>query len=299
MPPRVSVIIPAYNAEEHITETLESVFSQTYTDYEIIVVDDGSTDSTLQLLQSYAGRIKILAKANGGPASARNLAIKHSRGELIAFLDSDDLWVEDKLAEQVGFLDHHANVGMVYSEALMFTQEGERKIIKQKFGYTESPTFCKLLTGNFIPNLTVMLRRACVDKVGWLNEAKSLIAIEDYEYWLRVAKLFPIAGIARPLAYYRVREGNLVGDGRDIEQGLRLALAAVQEVEKLYPRMWDECGLDRAMVFARLHIRAGFAWKRQKNWAECLRKYAAALRYSRRPRVFRWLLAASLLKRWS
>lgn len=299
MPPKVSVVIPAYNAEAYIVETLESVFSQTYTNYEVIVVDDGSTDGTLELLRGYVGKIKLVTKANGGPASARNLAIKHARGEFIAFLDSDDLWVEDKLAEQVKFFNHHAEVGMVYSEALMFVQEGAQKIIKGKLGYTDSPTFCKLLLGNFIPNLTVMLRRACIDKVGWLNEAKTVIAIEDYEYWLRVAKLFPIAGIARPLAYYRVREGNLVGDGRDIEQGLQRTLAAVQEVEKLFPRMWDECGLDRAMVFARLHIRAGFAWKRQKNWRECLRKYAAALRYSRRPRVFRWLLAASLLRRWS
>lgn len=291
--------MPAYNAEAYLTETLASVFNQTYKDYEVIVVDDGSTDGTLQVLRGYAGRIKTLTKPNGGPASARNLAIKHSRGELIAFLDSDDLWIEDKLAEQVLFLDCHAQVGMVYSEALMFTQEGERRVIQQKIGYTESPTFCKLLTGNFIPNLTVMLRRACIDKVGPLNEAKEMIAIEDYEYWLRVAKLFPIAGIARPLAYYRVRADNLVGDGRDIEQGLRLTLTALQEVEKLFPQMWDECGLDREMLLARLHIRAGFAWKRQKNWRECLRKYAEALRYSRRPRVWRWLLAASLLRRWS
>lgn len=299
MPPKVSVIIPAYNAQSHIAETLASVFGQTYKDYEVIVVDDGSTDGTLQVLRDYADKIRLLTKFNGGPASARNLAIKYARGELIAFLDSDDLWVKDKLAEQVDFLDQHAEIGLVYSEALMFVQQGQHKVIKRKLGYTESPTFCKLLTGNFIPNLTVMLRRACIDKVGWLNEAPSVIAIEDYEYWLRVAKQFPIAGIARPLAYYRVRAGNLVGDGRDIEQGLRLAITAIQEVERLFPQMWDECGLNRQMVFARLHIRAGFAWKQQKNWAACLRKFAEALRYSRRPRVFRWMLAASLLRRWS
>jgi glycosyltransferase involved in cell wall biosynthesis len=297
--PKVSVIIPAYNAEAYIAETLASVFSQTYNNYEIIVVDDGSTDKTWQILRSYGDRIKALTKPNGGPASARNLAIKQARGELIAFLDSDDLWVEDKLAEQVRFLDCQTHIGMVYSEALMFTQQGDRRIIKRKIGYAEAPTFCKLLIGNFIPNLTVMLRRACVDKVGPLNEAKEMIAIEDYEYWLRVAKLFPIAGIARPLAYYRVRADNLVGDGRDIEQGLRLTLTVLREVERLFPHMWDECQLDREMIFARLHIRAGFAWKRQKNWRACLRKYAEALRYSRRPRVFRWLLAASLLQRWS
>lgn len=299
MPPRVSVIIPAYNAQSHIAETLASVFGQTYKDYEVIVVDDGSTDETLQVLRDCGDKIRLLTKVNGGPASARNLAIKYARGELIAFLDSDDLWVKDKLAEQVSFLDQHAEVGLVYSEALMFAQEGEQKLIKRKLGYTEAPTFCKLLGGNFIPNLTVVLRRACIDKVGWLNEARSLIAVEDYEYWLRVAKIFPIAGIARPLAYYRLREGNLMGAGQDIDKGLQLALAAVREVEKLFPDMWHECRLDRQRVFARLHIQAAFAWKQQKNWAACLRKFAEALRYSRHPRVFRWMLAASLLRRWS
>lgn len=299
MPPKVSIIIPAYNAANYIEETLESVFKQTFTDYETIVVDDGSTDGTLKLLQSYADKVTFLSKSNGGPASARNLGIRHARGELIAFLDSDDLWVKDKLAEQVNFLDRYKHIGMVYAQALMFIEQGGRRLIKKKFGYTEEPTFCKLLTGNFIPNLTVMLRRSCINKAGWLNEAKNLIAVEDYEYWLRVAKLFPIAGIARPLAYYRLREDNLMGDGQDIERSLRLELAALQEVEKLFPHMWDECGLDRGLIFARLHIRAGFAWKQRKNWGECLRKYAEALRHSHQPRVFRWLLAASLLRRWS
>jgi glycosyltransferase involved in cell wall biosynthesis len=293
------VIIPVYNAEEHIAETIQSVFAQTYRDYEIIAVDDGSTDNTLKVLRRFEPQIKVLTKTNGGPASARNLAINSSTGEYIAFLDSDDIWIGDKLEEQVAFLDKNTEMGLLFGEALMFVDEkGERKI-RGKIGYTGDPRFCQLLYGDFIPNSTVIIRRACIDKVGLLNENKELIAAEDYEYWMRIAKFFQIAAIPRPLVYYRIREGNLMGDGRNIDKGLNLAITVIKEVEKLFPRMWEECGTDRNLLFARLHIRAGFAWKQRGVWKECFLKFAKALSYSWKPRVFRWIIAASLLKRWS
>ena len=101
MPPKVSVIIPAYNAAPYLAETLASVFAQSYPDYEIIVVDDGSTDDTLAVLEQFADRITLIRKPNGGPASARNAGLRQARGELLAFLDGDDLWLPDKLAAQV------------------------------------------------------------------------------------------------------------------------------------------------------------------------------------------------------
>jgi glycosyltransferase involved in cell wall biosynthesis len=295
--PKVSVVIPAYNSENLIAETIESVFNQTYQNYEIIAVDDGSTDGTLNVLRRYTPRVKVLTKQNGGPASARNLAIQNSSGEYIAFLDNDDLWVEGKLEEQVAFLDSHTDIGLLFSEALMFSQEnGERRILR-KIGYTVDPTFYLLLFGNFIPSCTVVIRRACVDKVGLLNE--SLIGTDDYEYWMRIARAFPMAAIPKPLAYYRIHEGNYLGDGRHIEKELSLTLAAIYEIEKLFPKMWQECGVDRDLLLARLHIRAGFAWKLRGDWSNCLRKYLEALSYSIKLRVFRWLVAATILKRWS
>jgi glycosyltransferase involved in cell wall biosynthesis len=297
--PRVSVIIPVYNAEEYLAETIRSVFAQTYRDYEIIAVDDGSTDNTLHALRRFEPQIKVLAKTNGGPASARNLAINNSTGEYIAFLDSDDIWIEDKLEEQVAFLDKNTEMGLLFGEALMFVTVNSEKKVQGKIGYTRDPRFCQLLYGDFIPNSTVIIRRACIDKIGLLNESKELIAVEDYEYWMRIAKVFPIAGIPRPLAYYRIRQGNLMGDGGDIDKGLNLALSAINEVEKLFPRMWEECGTDRNLLFARLHVRAGFAWKQKSVWKACFSNFARAVAYSRKPRVFRWIIAATLLKRWS
>lgn len=297
--PKVTVIIPAYNIEGFVSETIQSVLDQTYKSYEVIAVNDGSTDNTLSVLKRFEPQIKVLTKSNGGPASARNLAIKNSRSEYIAFLDSDDLWIEDKLEEQVGFLDQHPEIGLLYSEAWMFTEENGEKKVQNKIGYTGDPRFCQLLYGDYIPNSTVVVRRSCVDQVGLLNEKRELIAVEDYEYWMRIAKNFTIAGIPRPLAYYRLRQGNLMGDGSNIDKGLNLVLAAIGEVEKLFPQMWEECGIDRNQLFARLQVRAGFAWKQQGAWKECLSKFAKALTYSRGPRVFRWIIAATLLKRWS
>ncbi len=301
MKPKVSVIIPAYNSEKYIAEAIASVFAQTYPSYEVIAVDDGSTDNTLQLLKQYGPRVKALTKLNGGPASARNLAIKNSNGDYIAFLDSDDLWVEEKLEEQLAFLDKHPEVGLIFGEMLMFEDKGGKKIVQSKIGYTGDPTFRQLLFGNYIPNSTVVIRRRCVDKVGLLNESKELIAVEDHEYWMRIARAFPLAGIPNPLAYYRIRDGNILGagNGYDIDKGLKLALAAIGEAEKQFPQMWEECQVDRDLLFARLHIRAGFAWKKRGNWKECMLRFAKAVNFSRNPRVFRWIIAATLLRRWS
>lgn len=296
---KVSVIIPAYNAEKYIADTLRSVFDQSYHNYEVIVVDDGSKDGTLQLLKSYSPKIKVFGKSNGGPASARNLAINNSDGELIAFLDSDDLWLGNKLEEQVRFLCENPAVGLVYGEALMIGQDDNGVATERKIGFTESPSFCKLLYGDFIPNSTVVIRRSCIEKVGLLDESEELIAAEDYEYWLRIAKLFPIAGMPCPLAYYRVRDGSLMGDGKDINKGLALILAVIRRLEARYPQMWAECGVDRSLLLARLHVRAGFAWKNRGEWSRCFLKFAHALKQSFKPRVFRWIVAATVLKRWS
>jgi glycosyltransferase involved in cell wall biosynthesis len=297
--PKISVIIPAYNAEKYLAETIESVLTQTYDNHEVIAVDDGSTDDTLRVLRSFEPQITVLSKPNGGPATARNMAIRNSTGEYLAFLDSDDIWTKDKLREQAGFLVQHPEIGLLFSEALMFVVEnGEKKILK-KIGYTVNPTFCSLLWGNYIPNSTVVIRRSCLDQIGLLNENRDLIASEDYEYWMRIARRFSIAGIAKPLAYYRVREDGLMGDSKDIDKWLRLTLAAVAEVEKIYPQMWAECGIDRNKLFARMHIRAGFAWKQSGDWKECFLRFGQALSISKKPRVIRWIIAAALLKRWS
>ena len=114
--PRVSVVIPTYNYGHLLEQSLESVFAQTYKDYEVILVDDGSTDDTPGIAARYEGRIRYFRKENGGPSSARNEGIRQARGPLIAFLDSDDLWLPHKLAVQTAFADAHPEYGLVYCD---------------------------------------------------------------------------------------------------------------------------------------------------------------------------------------
>ncbi len=325
MQPKVSVIIPAYNVAPFIAATLRSALGQTYGNCEVIVVDDGSTDTTLEEIffstkahedsrrkpeTSIAGfvssscdfvekSVRVFSKSNGGPASARNLAIKNSRGKYIAFLDGDDLWMPGKLAEQVEFLERNPGVGMVFAEAATFTEQNDQKEFRGKIGYTGETSFCYLLLGDHIPNSTVMIRRECVDKIGLLNESRELIAVEDYEYWLRLARAFPIKGITKTMAYYRVHANNLMGEGEDIERGLRLPLLALKEAERLFPDCWQQCDVEREVLLARLHIRAGFAWKQRGEWRKCLKKFRQALQLRFNLRVIRWIVAATLLKRWS
>lgn len=299
MQPKVSVIIPAFNSAPFIAETIQSVLAQTYNNLEIIVVDDGSTDTTLDVLNEFGDQITALTKANGGPASARNLAIRNASGKYIAFLDADDLWTPEKLTEQVAFLEAHPEVGLTYAEALMFDEVGGEKQIRGKIGFTGETSFCHLLLGDHIPNSTVLMRRNCVDTIGWLNEHRDLIAVEDYEYWLRLAKAFPIRAIAKPLAYYRVHAHNLMGDGDNIEKSLRLPLRVLEEIETRFPDCWRECGTEKDVLFARLTIRAGFAYKQRGDWWNCLKKFRQALGHRCNLRVLRWIVAATLLKRWS
>ena len=121
--PTVSVVLPAYNAASFIQSTLESVFNQTYQDYELIVVDDGSIDTTAEILRSYGDRIRYFWKENGGQSSSRNAGIKLARGQYIAFIDHDDLWLENKLALQLKEMAFGANVGMVTTGCICFKGE--------------------------------------------------------------------------------------------------------------------------------------------------------------------------------
>ena len=297
MSPKVSVIIPIYNTALYLAETLASVYAQTYQNFEILLIDDGSTDSSLLVARSFEPRVRVFTQSNKGPSAARNLGFKHAQGEYLAWLDSDDLWHADLLKTQVDFLDANPLVGLVYAESWTFAQHGAHQVIVDKVGYTINPDLKLLLYGDCIPTNTILLRRSCYEQLGGMNE--SLVRAEDYEYLMRIAYRYPLAGVARPLAYYRWRADSLVGDNRDIDRGLNDAVIALQTVEQLHPDLWQRTGVNRSQLLARLQIRAAHAWKRRRAWRKALFSALAAFRYSCHPLVARWIIAAALLKRWS
>ena len=210
MQPLVSVIMPAYNAERYIAESIQSVVDQTYDNWELIIVDDGSTDKTAETVQSFAAsenRIKYIFQPNSGQGKARNTAVENSTGSLIAFLDSDDLWLTEKLECQLQTLiDTKADV--VFSDVIIFYEPGDN------LGPTEFPIaagriegaqmFDLLLFQNRIPVLSTMLRREIFKIGGPFDESMSYQGCEDYDLWLKLASRGAIFyGMTSKLVRYR------------------------------------------------------------------------------------------------
>jgi glycosyltransferase involved in cell wall biosynthesis len=188
--PIISVIIPAYNAERDILETIKSVQQQTFSDFELIVIDDGSTDRTLELLHTLEDdRIRIFSYENGGVCTARNRGISHATGEYIAFLDADDLWTPDKLELQLAALQQHPEAGVVYSWTSCIDEQGQLL-----FDYPprvfEGNVYAQLLVGDFIYNASnTLVCRQAIDSVGEFDSAISGCA--DWDYWVRLSARWP------------------------------------------------------------------------------------------------------------
>ena len=261
--PKVSVIIPAYNASKFIREAIDSVLNQTYKDYEIIVVDgrDGSTDSTREIVAEYGDAVRYFHQENRGLSDARNKGILNSKGEYIAFLDSDDLWFENKLALQVEFLDSHRDVGLVFSDSLFKTYGDvtamEQRLVGRRFFQTAKPyrgeVLCQLFVVNFIPVLTVLVRKECLLKVGLFKMEYD--SAEDYDLWLRVSRVFKVDYIDEPLAIYRIRGDSLVHKSDRLLSNLILIKKNVLESEPQLLKRFSRKEMDK--IFYRFHVRLG------------------------------------------
>lgn len=211
--PRVSVIVPTFNCASFIGAALESVFTQSYRDFEVIVVDDGSTDDTVAALDAWMGRITYVHQVNQGPAAARNRAVSLSQGELIAYLDADDLWLPEKLFRQVAFLDDHPECGLVHGEVNVIDESGQplHERYRQALGRVVLRGHCTtdLLKHSIIHMPTVIERRRQFDEAGGFDEG--LRYAEDYLHWLAVSINGHAFGyIDEPLALYRWRASSLV-----------------------------------------------------------------------------------------
>ena len=213
----VSIITPVFNAFPFISQTIDSVLNQTYQHWELILVDDGSTDGSYKKIEPYLtdSRIKYIHQANQGQGKARNTGIKASKGDFIAFLDSDDLWVPEKLDLQISLLIEQ-DIDLVYSNAFIINSDGIRSDIVMKTGslegiQAESDLLKNLIRGSiFVPILTVMLKRESIISLMGFDESPELRNAEDFDLWIRMASqgskfLFE----DRCLSYYRIHRSNL------------------------------------------------------------------------------------------
>jgi glycosyltransferase involved in cell wall biosynthesis len=207
----VSVIIPTYNRKDIVLDAIQSVINQTVKDFEIIVVDDGSSDGTKEYLTSLNLPIKIISKENGGVSSARNIGIKSSQGKYIAFLDSDDVWLPEKLKHQIAYVTTHPDIALVYTDEYIEVNgevQSKTRFERANLGDDQKNNF--LLPGFVqhtpIHTSSVMVKKSVLDEVGYFNE--TLKIHEDSELWNRISQKYTFGFIDIPLATFRYTEGS-------------------------------------------------------------------------------------------
>ena len=284
--PDVSVIIPTYNRALLLRETLESLQAQTYRDFEAIVVDDGSTDNTGEVVQSFDQRFRYVYQANRGRSSARNNGLSQARGRYIAFLDSDDLYLPCKLQVQVQCLEEHPEVGWVYSSTRNIDEQGRQgdsgyEATASGWIYPEIAFYIPLT----VILSTVMVRREVMEAVGGFDQRMD--RFEDTDMWRRISRQYRALAISEPLIGFRAHAGNTMEHPREVFQ------SAKYYVDKIFREDKDvdpELLRDRASEFF-LHY--GMAVWSQRHWKRYSRPFLrASLQYRRKqPQVVKWLLA--------
>ncbi|MCF6155437.1 MAG: glycosyltransferase [Candidatus Brocadia sp.] len=199
----VSVIVPTYNCARFLPGSLGSVLSQTYDFYEIIVVDDGSTDNSKEVLNPFMQKIRyIKLEQNRGLPTARNVGIQSARGKYIAFLDADDLWLPEKLQADMEHFDKHQDIGMVYSKQINMDEKGYALDGCSKRRLPSDNIFIRLFSEqNFIIASSVVVRKDVFATTGLFDE--QLFNCQDWDMWLRIAFYFKVSGINKPLVKYR------------------------------------------------------------------------------------------------
>lgn len=217
----VSAILPVYNRETSVARAVESVLAQTYRPLELIVVDDGSTDGTRRVLEQFGARITLLRQPNAGAYAARNLGLRHARGEFVAFIDSDDVWFPHRLSAQVPLMQR-PEVGLVFGDAIHVTPHGrsERTCFRVSPPHRGrvAPQFA---WSNFVPTTCVLVRRGILDEAGGFPESNAISV--DYLMWFRIALRHELDYVDAPVAEYMVHAGGISADlGRSLEARIRL-----------------------------------------------------------------------------
>lgn len=235
-PGLVSVIMPAYNAEKYILEAIMSVIHQTYAKWELVVVDDGSTDATAAIVKELLAadnRIKYVFQDNGGQGKARNNGLNYSTGKYIAFLDADDLWLPEKLRVQVEAISKN-KADLLFSDAYLLEGTAAKTFNIIPGYYQGESAVHKFISGNYIPLLTVLLKRSAIENVKGFSELREIQNAEDYHLWIRLlinGCLF--LGTNRPLAQYRIHDASVTsGEGKILFP----ALNCLKDIATTWPR---------------------------------------------------------------
>ena len=258
----VSIIIPTYNRKQYVTEAIDSCLAQTYSDCEIIVIDDGSTDDTeVYLRNRYGGQIKYIYQDNQGPAIARNTGIANAKGEFIQFCDADDQLVKDKIKKSVNYFRAYPSVAVVHSYYQFVASDGKTPIETPAFPQFSDDLFCDLLklTGNHILISSTMVRKSALDDVGAFPHDPEHRSAEDWDMFLRLSSKYKFHGIAERLVLRRTHP-NMISD--DTYYG---ALGRLKTIQNARHYNWQNCLSEADMnriEAARYHMFALALWGR-------------------------------------
>jgi len=222
---KVSIVLPTYNRKDLVGKSIQSVLDQTYADFELIIVDDASTDGTEEVIKSFSDPRMVYLKheTNQGGAAARNTGIRAAKGEFIAFQDSDDIWLKEKLAKQIVVFEKSTeNVGLVYSLCARNEGNKERIIPDKDQIKTEGNLYKELLLENFITLPSAVIRKSCFEKVGLFDQ--TLPRFQDWELFIRLSKHFEFRYVPEPLVTSYFTEGSISSKPEAMIKALEIIL---------------------------------------------------------------------------
>ena len=260
--PQVSIITPLYNGERYIAEAIESALKQTFDDFELLIVNDGSTDSSREIVEHYLDdpRVRYFEKENGGVASARNFALQKAKGEWIGFLDQDDMWLPHKLEQQIDYINKNPEISLLHSPQIYVDSDGctihhyPKDFVKKISGFC----FKELFEGNKIAVLSVLVKKESLDQIGGFSVENS--RADDYQVWLEISYCSQLGFTEDALVKYRVHDSN------ESHNHLKMELAELGVINHFlnkYPAAKKSIGnhlINKRLYFLHTEIAQSYLW---------------------------------------
>jgi glycosyltransferase involved in cell wall biosynthesis len=293
---RASLIIPTFNHARFVGAAIDSALAQTVSAFEVIVVDDGSTDETPTVLARYAARVRVLRQENRGLSAARNAGLAAAHGTFVSFLDADDVMAPTKLAAQLEVLERSHAIGWTYCDVLMETvATGATARASERFGYASRALdgwlFPELIHGNFIPAIAPLVRRTALEAAGGFDER--LTALEDWDMWLRLSLIAEARYTPAVLVTYRIRPDGMSEDRARMD---RSRFQVLDKINRTRPVALESLGDVGRRIIADTHNWLGKEAYASGDWREARRRFAASVLTVPWQREAPWLLGKSLLR---
>ena len=274
---KVSIIIPVYNCQEYISDSLESVLSQTYQNIEIVVINDGSTDDTQKIIEEYGDRINYYYQENAGVATARNLGLNKCSGHYIAFLDADDIWLPDKLEKQIDVLRKNPDYGFVYCDNYFVDEK--KNIIKnyeRKIKLLQGDILLDFFMDFFLITSGIVMRKKCLEKTGYFREI--LEVGEDFDFFLRLSKNYNAGVIKEKLFFRRVWKHSL--SRGDYERSKITDIKTIKFFIKTNPTFFKRHKKKIKNRLAQLYFKLGYEYREDGQFLKAYFCFLDSLKYS-------------------